>query len=347
MMIRTSFLTGGHVTPAQALTRAAWLQDADERPHRDEPVLNWSENYLTYAWSPATGVGVYFHVTRLPGALARWEEIMYVALPDGRWLASRSTSPRRDVNGVEINGIQWRCDVPFQSWTKRFNGAAYLVTTEELEAGPLPDGSKVAVQLELECRGMSGTYDWGTDHLEQSWATGHYEQHCTFTGQLRFDGETVPFNGTGLRDHSWGPRDYTKLGSSTWISAQFPQSGRHFMVARVTGVPPAPELVFGVAGDRDRHGEVTPSDLLIARRFQDADRSYELQLTAPDSTVSTIQAEILRSTRCSFHGQAQMILGIDNRPIANHHYVDGFTRFDWDGEIGYGVTEYTVDLTRR
>jgi hypothetical protein len=87
-----------------------------------------------------------------------------------------------------------------------------------------------------------------------------------------------------------------------------------------------------------------PRELSIARESQDADEDYEFQFATQDGTVSTIKGEILRSTRCSFHRAAQMVLAIDRRPITNHHYVDAFTRFEWDGRVGYGVTEYTVDL---
>lgn|GEM_PF-6342705 len=332
------------MTSVTQLPRASWLVDRDELPHEAEPVTNWSENYLTYFWSPATNAGAYFHLCRLPGELARWDEIMYVALPDGRWLVSRSTAPQRDVNGVEINGIRWTCDVPFERWTKRFQGGAHLVTLGELEAGALPDGEHVAVELAVTATGMSATYDWGTPRLDQSWAIGHYEQHIEVTGTLRYGDQILEIDGTGLRDHSWGPRDYTKLGSSTWIQGQFPESGRCFMVARVTGVPPKPELVHALTVDRNGRQEATVSELQIARRFEDADDGYEFELVGEDGTKSTVRAAILRSTRCSFHGAAQLVLGIDRRAPAHHHYVDAFTRFEWGGEVGYGVTEYTVDL---
>jgi len=245
---------------------------------------------------------------------------------------------------VEVNGIRWTCDVPFQSWTKHFRGVAQLETTEQLEAGALPDGYNIPVDLDVSCTGMSVPYDYATAHLEQSWATRHYEQHISVEGELRYGDQSVAISGTGLRDHSWGPRDYTKLGYSTWIQGQFPTSGRSFMVVRVTGVPPSPELTYGLTSDRDGQYQAIPSELRIARVFQDADEDYEFSLITADGTVSTIKGQILRSTRCSFHGAAQMVLGIDRRPTANHHYVDAFTRFEWDGEVGYGVTEYTVDL---
>src|SRR5271168_853161 len=64
------------MNPVQSLSKPAWLTDADERPHVAADIENWSENYLTYVWSPSNEVGIYTHLCRLPGDLARWDELM-------------------------------------------------------------------------------------------------------------------------------------------------------------------------------------------------------------------------------------------------------------------------------
>jgi hypothetical protein len=327
----------------QTLARPDWLTDSDERPHEPGEAENWSENYLAYMWSPSNAVGVYFHLCRIPGDLARWDEIMFVALPGDRWLVSKAISPQRDVDGVAVNGVEWICDVPFHRWTKRFRGAAQLVSAQQLAAGAIRDGHHVMVELELACEGMSVTYDFGAAELDQEWATGHYEQHLAISGSLRYGSEVLELHGTGLRDHSWGPRDYSKIGYTTWLHGQFPESGRSFMAVRVTGVPPAPEFTYAIVCDRDGVEEATPAGLPIARAVEETEADFTFELTTADGTVTTMKAEILRATRCSFQGPAQLVLGTDRGPLTNHDYVDAFTRFEWDGEVGYGVVERTVD----
>jgi hypothetical protein len=331
------------MNPTQTLARPAWLTDADERPHTAGVAKNWSENYLTYVWSPATEIGIYFHLCRLPGDLALWDEIMFVALPGDRWLVAKSISPQRDVNGVAVNAVEWICKVPFQSWIMRFRGAAQIVTTEQLAAGPVPDGYHIPVDLALTCEGISVAYDFGAAEMDQSWGTGHYEQNMRLTGSLRYGDETVEIDGTGLRDHSWGPRDYSQIGSTTWIHGQFPDSGRSFMAVRVSGLPPKPELNYAITCDRDGVAAATTDPLPVVTTVAGTETDLAFELTTADGTVTQITAEILRATRCSFQGPAQLILGTDPGPLTNHDYVDAFVRLRWDGERGYGVLERTVD----
>ncbi len=41
------------------------------------------------------------------------------------------------------------------------------------------------------------------------------------------------------------------------------------------------------------------------------------------------------------------MIGNHAGPAIDHDDVDAFTRFTWDGEVGYGLTERTVDRTDR
>lgn len=331
------------MNPVQSLSKPAWLTEADECPHVAADIENWSENYLSYVWSPSNEVGIYTHLCRLPGALARWDELMYVALPGERWLVTKSISPERLMDGVAVNGVEWACDVPFQSWTMRFRGAARLITTDELRSGAIADGYHVPVDIELVADAISAAYDYGAAKVDQAWGHGHYEQNMHFVGSLRYGNEVVPIEGTGLRDHSWGPRDYHQIGVTTWVHGQFRDSGRCFMAVRVTGLPPKPELNRAITCDREGVYEATTSPLPTIDRVEDAETDLEFELVTADGTPTRIKCQVLRATRCSFQGAAQLVLGTDRGPRTNHDYVDAFARFDWDGEIGYGVLERTVD----
>ena len=46
----------------------------------------------------------------------------------------------------------------------------------------------------------------------------------------------------------------------------------------------------------------------------------------------------------SFVGPAEIAIGTHSAPAANHHYIEGVARFDWDGEVGHGIAERSVAL---
>lgn len=336
------------MTAVYSKVAPAWLTDAHEMPvdpGRTPPPL-WSENYLTYVWSPGNRVGIYLHLCHTLAGVEIWNEQMIVALPGDRYLVSKGQT-RGNIGAAEftICGLHFRIDAPFQKVTMTFRGGARLLSRKEYDAGPVQDGAHIPVEWMLTFKGMSPPFDLGSAHLDQVWAVGHFEQHGEITGVLTFDDERYEINGTGLRDHSWGARDYKDIGSTTWLHGQFPKTGRSFMAVRVTGVAPKPEFRFARVCTRDTSTPITADGVPVARSLEDTFKAYQLRLTGPDGKVSTVNAEILDATRAALVGPSEISLGIFTALPANHHYIDAFTRFDWDGDIGYGVTERTVDLT--
>lgn len=336
------------MTDLPTSVQATWLTPADELPHaRGEDPL-WCENYLAYVHSPDTGVSIYLHLCRLPWPGDQWDEVVYVVLPDGRVLAAKSISPPR-ADGpmdVTVNGVSIAAEQPFERIGITYTGAARLVDAAELDAGPLTDGLHVPLDFRLTATAMSPPYDFGGERIDQEWAHGHYEQHMRLEGELRYGDEPpIAIAGTGLRDHSWGPRDYEKIGTTTWLHAQFPESGRHLMAVRVTGIPPKPEFTLAVCGDGHSVEAVATSDLPLAATVGDALTDYELELDGGAGRSGRVVAEVLAATRCGFLGKSQLVVGNHHTPDINHDYIDGFTKFTWDGEVGYGITERSVDRT--
>lgn len=328
------------MTETHALRGPTWLRAADERPHAPDNVPLWCENYLSYMYDPRSEVGAWFHISHRPGRSGVWQETMLVALPHDEFLAAKAVAPGRPGDGVSISGLAYTFDTPFGAWTLRYRGGARLVGGDELRAGPLSDGPHVPVELELCGRPLSPPFDFGKPRLDQEWGTGHYELHQEVSGTIAFAGRTLDLAGTGLRDHSWGPRDYGLIGTTTWIHGQFP-SGRGVMAVRVTGVPPAPVFAHGVVSDADGTSEAQISGIPAATELAHTGESYVLRVEG----CGTVEAEILRTMPLALLGPAEIGIGTHGPPAANHHYVQGLTRFSWDGEVGYGITERSIDLT--
>jgi hypothetical protein len=328
--------TGASKSPTDSFDAAAWLSDADESPHPPGADRLWSENWLTYVWCPEESIGIYFHVCRRPGSTGVYEETFNVYLPGDRFLTSRGFAPIRDDTGPEVAGVSFRCDEPFKRWTKCFRGAARQVSAAELWAGPLQDGPATDVDFEMTIETMSPPFDYGAEKLEQAWGTGHYEQHHEMTGRLRYDGRDIELRGAGLRDHSWGPRDWSGIGETTWFHGQFPTSGRSFMVISVPGRPPYERFLYAVVSDREKVYRAQITQVPSSHEVCEAGGRYVLALTT-STGPSVIRAEVMQSMPMTFLAPAEIGHGIHTGPAATHDFVENMTRFEWDGEIGHGM----------
>jgi hypothetical protein len=338
--------------------RPAWLSEAHELPHRpvDRPL--WVENYLNFVNSPGSDLGIYLHMRHVPGAGGTpgiWDEIFYAGLPDDQFLVSRAfargqlerESQDSGRGSISIAGLSFTCDEPFRQWTKRFHGAARLVSGDELRRGPLTDGKHVEVEMEMTYCAMSPVFDYpeGPD-IQQAWGSAHYEQHHEATGHLTYEGVTLPIEGTGLRDHSWGVRDFPKMGGYSWIIGQFPESGRSFMICYVTATPPhyPKPLLYTVVSDRSTWHVTGCRGVEAPSKLWQTEEPVEFELDLPDGSASRVRVEITKNLRAHFLDPSEFAIGTanpDNRDVT-HHYIPSFARVWWDGELGNGYHERAV-----
>jgi hypothetical protein len=319
-----------------------YLSESDDYTHdvRDEPL--WSENYLSQAYSPATETGIYMHFNRPPFDNRLWHDIFVAYLPNDEFLVAKGFTPESsDAADPRGAGLEWTCDEPFRQWTKRFHGAVRHVSGDELRAGPLRDGMHTNAEMEIVYRALSPAFDVGALSEEQNWAVQHYEQHCEVTGYLDYGGKHVEFDGTGLRDHSWGPRDLSFMGNHVWLHGQF-ADGRTFMCIYVNTRSGEGRLNKSVIGAGEH---MEPVELLepplIERDGQELD-PYVLQFRRSDGSVAEIRAEVLQGVPIALVGPSEMAYGVDDRPDCTHVLYECQARFEWDGVIGHGLSERTV-----
>jgi len=318
-------------------------RDIDELPHTNQMGEGWSENYFSYLYDPDAEVGVWLHF-RYHGGL--WEQMLVIYLPDQKYLVAKSSARgtlwREEAEGrgqLSSCGLSFRCENAFARWTKQFRGDARLIRAADLDRGAV-DGPHVYVDLELDCEMMSPPIDYGRGSLDQAWGVSHYDQHQKVTGSLTYGAKRIALRGAGMRDHSWGPRDFARMGGHTWVNAQFPQSGRSLCIVLIGALAPwHPEpLLYGVVSDGLRITPVDVQALPIATTHAEAIEDYRVQFLLPDGTTSTIRATTVAEIAMAFWPGSEITVG---SPAigATHHYVPAFNRFTWDGEVGYGYTE--------
>jgi hypothetical protein len=344
-------------------SRPRWLLPAHELPHDPVDMPLWNETYLTYGYSPGTDVGVYFHLRHVPGPDAtpgEWDVVTCVTLPDERYLVSRIEEPGRVLAGQPDSGTgelvigahSWRCDRPYENWTYRFDGTARILTGEELWAGPVGDGPEAAVEFELDLSMMTPPWDHNTtsedeslEEFESTYSKRHYAQHHVVTGHVAWQGNRIEVDGAGLRDHSWGPRDFTKMGHTTWIQGRIPEEGRAFSITCVPERAGHDGLLDPKVATRGRVRLAGARDLPIASTVAEALADCEFTLTLPDGTEQLVRSQVIKTMPMHFRPPSEFVPGFaDGVAGQSHHYLPSFAIIEWDGQRCYGYNERCVRL---
>jgi hypothetical protein len=329
----------------EAAVRPHYLSDADELPHApaDEPL--WSESYLVQAYAPEPGVGLFTHVNRAAWDPRLWNDVFVVYLPDDQFVVAKSFGAGEDPRGPGTASLRFAIGTPWREKRVRYRGAGQLVTGDVLRATGMPDGIHIGLEAELTFRGHGPAFDLGNiDDAPVGHA--HYEQHGHVSGHITYGSTTVTIEGTGFRDHSWGPRDLTWLGRHVWHHGLFP-SGRWFSVAEVLN-PAGDAVMIRMAGTGDERG-IRKAELVSAPALLDSEENafdpFEIALDT-DRGRAEIRGEVIQPMTFSWVGVNEMVLGADRRSDPSHRYFETQTRWEWDGEVGYGLTERTVYLGR-
>lgn len=314
--------------------------DSAELPLMEPPAdESWSENYCNQAYFPGSGVGLWTHLSRLAGREGIWRDVLIAYLPGDRFLVAKGYGEGASAYGPGAGMLSMRCEEQWRRWTMRFHGAVRDVSGTELRSGPVVDQHHHVATLELTWTAMSPVWDLGERMAAQTWAHAHYEQACRVAGTLVLGDERWGLDGTGIRDHSRGPRVFGTVREHWWLSAQFP-SGRSFAALQVInhGDEVVP-LSVGYISDGTTlvPAEISGVEILgSAREGGPAQTRVRLRTGAGEQVI---EGQILQSMPLGMGSPNELVLGlsVDERmPLTLRECQ---TECRWDGEIGYGLTE--------
>jgi hypothetical protein len=295
--------------------RTVGISDAHERLHPvDDPSPHWSDSLYFNAWDPATDtflmtrIAVLGNQGRVTGGMIVWigGELAYGY---GREI---DEIPSTDWDVMSTDGLTYRMLESGQTW-----------------AVQLADGEHKA---HLEWRGMSPATSYDahpTGPLPRAVAWGHYEQSCRVGGDLVVGGRTIPFDGFGQRDHSWGFRHWAGLHQWHWVTG-FLSDGRAFNLFEVhthDDVTTVNGFVHGPDGD----DYVTSVDRVLDRAEDGGADRYRLTLTTASGGSLRVEGERA--------GSSVPVRPAPDQPAVVHETP---VRLDVDGVAGYGIYEHLV-----
>lgn len=183
----------------------------DEAMHPTGEDGHWSESYYFNFVDPKSGVGMFTRMGFRPGN--GWADALHAVYLGGQRVAF--TYGRRDIGkdlsaydgDLKVGDLALTCEAPFKRWTVAYDGPAQDIA----------DGAVLVTPAKERAEGwftpadlsMTVTVEALTEpHYAADGAHGHFEQSIHATGSLTLGGETIAFDGYGVRDKSWGPRNW-------------------------------------------------------------------------------------------------------------------------------------------
>jgi hypothetical protein len=319
----------------------------------------WTEFCFFFAYDPDADAGVSIHAGREPADPSLWRATIGVMLPGGTELLMAKRSGRDgDGRGAGAAGFKANCIEPLRLWTIGYDGLMVRAARDTLCRGPGTDDVGEIASFHLSFEAMGPMWDLGKQMTGQSWASGHWEQICRVRGELRVGGEMFPIrNGHGVRDHSYGPRDYAGVLGNFWANALF-DDGRAVMLQHTMSEKLTSEI---------RHGYVfwndgTPLEIVEladAPAVSDADTPDGHDAADPlaDDALRrsravlrtsrgehTITWELIHTVPTTYVAPSDEVIGTDFRRPDGLQLTESAARFQWDGTTGWGNRERVAGI---
>jgi hypothetical protein len=295
---------------------------ADEGLRAPGPEEQWSDSF--YFGGGDTETTLYTRIGRRPnegvieGALGVWT-------PDGRFVLGFGRAP--DTAELAAGPIAYECGLPFELWRLAIDGRGRAYARAE-DLAVAPDRYEdVRLGGELRFAAWTGPVSFGSG-LTGSVARRHYEQPGSLFGTLEIDGAKIPVGGRGMRDHSWGVRDWQAVPYWRWFGIVV--DPQNFLMLNNVGTPDGGETCGGLA---IRDG--------VAAEIRECETTSELdpELGCQRSFIARATDELGREQ--VLEGEAFSVAPLRQRREGRLTTVnEGRTRLRWGRHEGVGISEY-------
>ncbi|AZI37003.1 hypothetical protein NT2_01_05510 [Caenibius tardaugens NBRC 16725] len=310
----------------------------DEYPHTPDQAINFNESVYSNAFDRDSGVGGWMRIgNRVNEGYAEKSVVLY--LPDGRIACSFGRPPIDTNTRFEAEGQTFEVIEPFRHLRHSYRGEVLLLDDPQLLRDParmMAQATRTEAEVVWDHRSANPLHGGEPLSAEQrtmygrDFSRGHFNQHITTTGHIRVGDQQWPVTGHGWRDHSWGPRYWTNLFAYRLFLATF-EDGKGLMLLKIF----APDGTARSEGALLIDGEYDEvMDLSVVTDWDERKDPRNVRIGVRTATRSvTIEADVrtvapLRNRRRD--GDVTLMSRI----------AEGLTRFRWDGQEAWGMTEY-------
>ena len=318
------------------------LLPSDEYPHAPTGERHFNESVYMNAFDHARGMGGWMRLgNRVNEGYAELSVCLY--LPDGR-IACQFQRPAIERNDrFDAGGLSVEVLAPLQRLRMRYAGEVMLVRDPNLLRSPrrlFAEAERAPAEVVWEHEGTSPTHggiptdDHSPTLYGRDFSLGHFNQHTRVRGFIRIGDEHWPVDGYGWRDHSWGPRYWQNILFDRLFMANF-GADRGLMLLKIANNDGQVRRGGVLQFDGD-YEEIVDLDL-----FNDWNPERDpvgfLLTVRTSRRVAVIRGEILRCAPLRNRRE-------ENGVTLESRIAECFTRLDWDGRTGYGMTEYVERL---
>lgn len=308
------------------------IEPSDERAHAAGPEPAWSESYYFNFFDPASGTGGFTRIGIRPHE-GYADGNLFVFRPGGGLAAMLNKQPiTENSNDLAVGSLSYECEAPLARWRIRAQGTALVFPRAE-EFGIRRDagwaGRVEDAEIALSFDGTMPPFGTGgrarrskeAEAAAASVAAGHFEQAGRMRGSIRIGSGAAQVSGLGVRDKSWGPRDWSAPRSWRWFSMAFSE-----------------DLAIGVhqvslPGRDVQAGWVWRDGRLVKATGFDLETEYEgelhrrLRLTISDAEGAKhlVEGEVLAHVPLRY-GETRI--------------HEGLARYRLEGTDGHGIAEY-------
>jgi hypothetical protein len=316
------------------------LSSEDEGMHPDEGRSNFNESMYFNLIDPQQRVGGWFRVGNRPNE-GHAEMSACVYLPDGR-IGFMHRKP--DIGGntaFVAAGLEFSIREAFRTQAIAYRGELCLMSNPQDMANPsraFKENPVVPCEISLACEGVSPMHGGlrvmadGSPMPDLGFAKGHYEQHIAGSGYITVDGVRFDVTGFGLRDHSWGPRNWSSIPWYRWLPINF---GRDFaMMVSIVCLPNGFALPTGMVLRDGRYSDIEAATITPAWDAQHCQKSLQIAVRSEDGDAYEIEGSVL-----SLIPLRHRRTGKDGKEYLTR-IAEGFTEYRCNGMTGFGISEF-------
>jgi hypothetical protein len=295
----------------------------DEGLHEPGPEEQWSDSLYFGGGDGRTAL--YTRIGRRPNE-ARIEGALGIWMPDGRFVLGFGRGP--DSEAIAAGPVAYECAVPFELWRIRVDGRGRAYERAENLALQPEAYAEVELGGELRFAAWSPVPVTFSSGLTGAVAAHHYEQPGSLAGVLEVGGERVPIAGRGMRDHSWGVRDWQGVPYWRWFGIVVDPD--NFLMLNNVGTADGGETAGGLIV---RDGVRSPVAACDTDFELDPDLSCQRRFTARATDELGREAVL--------EGEAISVAPLRQRRDGRLTVVnEGLTRLRWDEHEALGVSEF-------
>jgi hypothetical protein len=289
------------------------------------PEPQWSDSFY-FGGGDGQGLAFYSRIGRRPN-----EDVTEAAI--GIWLPGQGflLAFARQPQSAEIacGPLEFECLLPLALWELRVDGAGRLFERAEQIATERDRYREVSLRgrLRFSAWGDPLSFDSG---LSNAVATAHYEQPGSVAGVLEVDGRRHGLVGNGLRDHSWGVRDWQQVPYWRWFGVVLDPD--NYLLLNNVGLRDGGETAGGFLM---REGTVAPIVECETESVLDPALGYQRSFSA--------RARDERQRETLLEGRALEVAPLrQRRGELLTHVNEALTEYSWEGRRATGISEYLV-----